>query len=162
LSALWARSLFRSDTFGWAGWRNQPAGTWGGIGFNSENGRLIAYSFSGTAQFDNPRSIPGNSPSMKPHFVHEAVETNSISRPSFRWDRFRMGDRRLHSSVDVVGVPLWFITLPFAVAPVRFGSRWLRHRCRERRRGLCPACLYNLTGNVSGRCPECGSPVGGE
>ena len=31
---------------------------------------------------------------------------------------------------------------------------WL---CRERRRhGLCSACGYNLTANVSGVCPECG------
>lgn len=24
---------------------------------------------------------------------------------------------------------------------------------------VCPQCGYNLTGNVSGRCPECGTPV---
>ncbi|MDB5304822.1 MAG: hypothetical protein JWM97_2371 [Phycisphaerales bacterium] len=26
--------------------------------------------------------------------------------------------------------------------------------------GLCPACGYDLTGNVSGTCPECGGKVG--
>lgn len=26
-------------------------------------------------------------------------------------------------------------------------------------RGTCRACGYDLTGNVSGRCPECGSPL---
>jgi hypothetical protein len=31
--------------------------------------------------------------------------------------------------------------------------RWLR-----RRRGLCPSCAYDLTGNTSGACPECGTP----
>ncbi|HKQ47230.1 MAG TPA: hypothetical protein VJZ71_04070 [Phycisphaerae bacterium] len=25
--------------------------------------------------------------------------------------------------------------------------------------GHCHSCGYNLTGNVSGRCPECGTPV---
>lgn len=25
--------------------------------------------------------------------------------------------------------------------------------------GLCPTCRYNLTGNTSGVCPECGSAV---
>lgn len=25
--------------------------------------------------------------------------------------------------------------------------------------GCCPACGYNLTGNVSGVCPECGKPI---
>jgi hypothetical protein len=27
--------------------------------------------------------------------------------------------------------------------------------------GFCRACGYNLTGNVSGRCPECGTPIKG-
>jgi len=27
------------------------------------------------------------------------------------------------------------------------------------RQGLCPSCLYNLTGNTSGRCPECGTTI---
>ena len=26
--------------------------------------------------------------------------------------------------------------------------------------GICPHCQYDLTGNVSGACPECGTPVG--
>jgi hypothetical protein len=26
--------------------------------------------------------------------------------------------------------------------------------------GQCPACGYDLTGNVSGTCPECGGKVG--
>jgi hypothetical protein len=25
--------------------------------------------------------------------------------------------------------------------------------------GYCVSCGYNLTGNVSGRCPECGEPI---
>lgn len=29
-------------------------------------------------------------------------------------------------------------------------------RYRRRKRGLCVNCGYNLTGNVSGICPECG------
>ena len=32
----------------------------------------------------------------------------------------------------------------------------LRARSR-RRRGLCINCAYDLTGNVSGVCPECGT-----
>ena len=26
--------------------------------------------------------------------------------------------------------------------------------------GLCPGCGYDLTGNTSGACPECGMPIG--
>jgi hypothetical protein len=38
---------------------------------------------------------------------------------------------------------------------------WTLWRASSRRRTepLCPVCDYNLTGNVSGICPECGTPV---
>ena len=38
------------------------------------------------------------------------------------------------------------------------GWRWWRGRVGMHRlhRNLCPHCGYNLTGNVSGVCPECG------
>lgn len=34
-----------------------------------------------------------------------------------------------------------------------------RRRAARLRAGLCPRCEYNLTGNISGRCPECGVAV---
>ena len=35
-------------------------------------------------------------------------------------------------------------------------GRWLRRRDALRAAGRCPTCGYDLTGNVSGVCPECG------
>lgn len=35
--------------------------------------------------------------------------------------------------------------------------RWQRRS--QRPSGRCPACRYNLTGNTSGTCPECGTPI---
>ena len=37
--------------------------------------------------------------------------------------------------------------------------RWMRwHEAAERAgQGRCPHCGYDLTGNVSGVCPECGT-----
>jgi hypothetical protein len=32
-------------------------------------------------------------------------------------------------------------------------------KTRRRRQGLCTECGYDLTGNVSGKCPECGVHV---
>ncbi len=44
--------------------------------------------------------------------------------------------------------------LACAVRAVGLRGRWpIAHR---RRCGLCVSCGYDLTGNVSGRCPECG------
>jgi len=36
-------------------------------------------------------------------------------------------------------------------------GKWIRNTTLQRwKRGLCPRCGYNMTGNISGRCPECG------
>jgi hypothetical protein len=50
----------------------------------------------------------------------------------------------------------------FALLP----GAWVLHRAYllERRRNhelsrFCPACGYNLTGNTSGVCPECGAAI---
>lgn len=58
---------------------------------------------------------------------------------------------RLIVSINLFGVVLLFGAYPclvFIRGPVR--------RFRRRRNGLCPQCGYNLRGNVSGRCLECG------
>lgn len=39
---------------------------------------------------------------------------------------------------------------------VRYRLRKLQGRAS---RGLCPTCTYNLTGNTSGICPECGTAI---
>lgn len=52
---------------------------------------------------------------------------------------------------------LWFVVFGAYPAVWLFGGPWRRYR--RRRRGLCLACGYDLTGNVSGVCPECGAKV---
>lgn len=53
-------------------------------------------------------------------------------------------------------VPCWatIAILGFYPTVAFIGCR--ARRWRRRRRGLCVKCGYNLTGNKSGRCPECG------
>lgn len=52
-------------------------------------------------------------------------------------------------------VPYWFITLALLMLPLR---RFVFPKTHKRT-GNCPTCNYSLTGNASGTCPECGSPV---
>ncbi|MBP7748089.1 MAG: hypothetical protein KA383_18400 [Phycisphaerae bacterium] len=52
-------------------------------------------------------------------------------------------------------IPLW-VTFVACAAPT--GLMWWRDRLR-RRPGFCERCGYDLTGNVSGRCPECGGLI---
>jgi hypothetical protein len=61
-----------------------------------------------------------------------------------------------------IGVPLWCIIVPIAIPTSLAWRRDLRIALVRRRRmkGLCVACGYNLTGNTSGRCPECGATSG--
>jgi hypothetical protein len=49
-------------------------------------------------------------------------------------------------------VPPW---MPFLASVVPTLILWWRD-LRPPRAGLCSYCGYNLTGNLSGRCPECG------
>lgn len=55
-------------------------------------------------------------------------------------------------------LPHWMtFGIPTLVLSGWWFARWIRGR--KRKIGYC-CCGYDLTGNVSGRCPECGSPIG--
>ena len=59
-------------------------------------------------------------------------------------------------------VPLWAVRtllLLFCLYPTIAFVRGPYRRHRRRKRGLCLTCGYNLTGNVSGVCPECGEKI---
>ncbi len=52
--------------------------------------------------------------------------------------------------------PLWLPVVLLAAYPALAFARSPRRRWRRRREGRCLACGYDLTGNTSGVCPECG------
>jgi hypothetical protein len=58
---------------------------------------------------------------------------------------------QVHDGAAVL--PYWLLLLPIALPTAVL---WWRDR-RRFPAGHCAKCGYNLTGNVSGRCPECGS-----
>ena len=56
--------------------------------------------------------------------------------------------------------PEWALAVAFALLPsLVLSKRALKFAQRRRRVGCCINCGYNLTGNVSGVCPECGKPI---
>ena len=58
----------------------------------------------------------------------------------------------------LLGAPLWVIAGTAALIPfIRF-ARWFGYFGGDGK-GICSSCGYNLTGNVSGVCPECGKPI---
>jgi hypothetical protein len=57
-----------------------------------------------------------------------------------------------------VRVPIWsLLVISGLLSALHALTLLIRHR--RRKRGVCPSCGYNLTGNTSGVCPECGTPT---
>lgn len=75
-----------------------------------------------------------------------------VDRPGFALIK---GGNMIYLHVSI-WVPLAITTLLATYPTIVFIHGSLRRR-RRRRKGLCAQCGYNLTGNVSGVCPECGS-----
>ena len=67
-----------------------------------------------------------------------------------------------HKTLDVMiagtltlGVALLVVTLVSGLVAIILQTR-LRHILQEAKGMLCPGCGYNLSGVISGLCPECG------
>ncbi|HEX4796978.1 MAG TPA: hypothetical protein VH370_24520 [Humisphaera sp.] len=75
---------------------------------------------------------------------------------------------RISSSSRPIGPPHWRVIFPAwpllliaAIPMVHLCVNLIRKR-RRRSHGLCGVCAYDLTGNQSGVCPECGTAVPGK
>lgn len=87
------------------------------------------------------------------HITHPGrglyFEANPGARPIiWRFDLKRFPQDQEY----LLAVPLWMLLLPLLALTV---SAWWIDRSRVRP-NQCRRCGYDLTGNVSGRCPECG------
>ncbi|MCH8146427.1 MAG: hypothetical protein IH987_00305 [Planctomycetes bacterium] len=64
------------------------------------------------------------------------------------------------TSILVIHAPILPILVILTAYPTFAFIRGPLRRYRRRKRGLCLRCGYNLEGNVSGVCPECGEEAG--
>ena len=55
--------------------------------------------------------------------------------------------------------PIWFPLALLSILPLLWGCRMMVSRLRQPREGLCVTCSYDLTGNTSRVCPECGIAI---
>ena len=103
---------------------------------------------------------------------HEGrVRSGPYTHPPPGWHRYRQAGARLEytcwipwvdhptDNVLALDVPLWMPFMLLAAYPTLAFIRGPLRRRRRRKRGECVACGYNLTGNVSGVCPECGAEI---
>ena len=63
------------------------------------------------------------------------------------------------TNVVSVVLPMWLVFTLFAAYPTVAFIRGPLRRWRRRREGSCVKCGYDLTGNVTGVCPECGTEI---
>ncbi|MGD2108888.1 MAG: hypothetical protein PVI86_05800 [Phycisphaerae bacterium] len=83
------------------------------------------------------------------------------SRRNIRIDRPGFAMTVDEYQVDIVmsiWIPLTLTILLAAYPTTAFLCGPFRH-WRRRRKGLCVKCGYDLRGNVTGRCPECGGLI---
>ncbi len=102
----------------------------------------------------SPKRLQGFS--IWPYFKVPPVEATAIHRLGLTLPKSHQ-----HFSVistppwtGTVEIPLW---IPFVLLAVPAALLWWRDR--KPPRGHCQRCGYNLTGNTSGTCPECGQPI---
>lgn len=103
-----------------------------------------------------PTWFPGGSPRQ----AHEwTVRNESISADKWRAQLPRFSRKySIHQNVlpDLdINLPIWPIVLVLAVPTLVL----VRRESRRARMNVCRMCDYDLTANVSGRCPECGTPL---
>ena len=61
--------------------------------------------------------------------------------------------------LTILSIRLWALLILFSVYPTIAFIRGPLRRYRRRRKGLCLKCGYDLTGNVTGVCSECGQDI---
>ena len=161
--ALWVRSYWSHDTLGC---RTVHIGTdsmdsWF-YGLNSSKGVLLV-AFNTKVHITDVRDVPNEREGT--HFVcfgNLPVDMHHLDSSDY-WHGFSC-DFSHHPGTNVsfdlaeIGFPLWLLVMLTAILPslraIRFVQRHRIHKLHH-----CLSCGYNLTGNVSGVCPECGTPV---
>jgi hypothetical protein len=110
-------------------------------------GYSVAYGRIGIIVDDGPSSAAG-------------VKFWQIAPEERRWD---LHGQVFHNPSAGTGTALWVIEIPlwmlFFVAALPTACLWWRDRRLPP--GHCQRCAYDLTGNTSGICPECGAVVPG-
>ena len=132
-------SLF--EPIGWGHWwKNEPPFGW--IGFQ--------FPYVGMMHVRVATSVDGGKPQYDIEFAGFQLRRNlgRIPKPGYP---VAVNVRRFE-----VAIPLYGPLVLFSAYPTIAFIRGPLRRYRRRRKGLCLRCGYDLTGNVTGVCSECG------
>ena len=149
--ALWVRSYWVSD---WVGRVNYTPG------IDSENHHVYLWTNRGTASLVGGGDPAENFSNVRWVRRRWGAGDGALGRDGPRWLRaIGIGwdhERRLETGETTWGAHVrlaWPASL-FGLTALLLAPR--RRATGRKREGLCPRCGYDLTGNVSGTCPECG------
>ena len=136
-AALGVRSFYRKDK----------------LEYVSEGGRLVMLiSTRGRLDVLHNAQWGGD-----PGFTHVRGSPGGLGLTDYSRRVLGFGAGGRADGTKFVNIPYWVIALLFSQPSMGAYLARLRRRRRRRTRGACRACGYDLTGNVSGVCPECGA-----
>jgi hypothetical protein len=115
-------------------------------------GMPIRYSLGPVNQGDIEGVVVGDATRMN----HANPVMTNVFPPSYPLPK--MGPLQ-YEVTKTLTVWLWGVAALLLIYPIAAFIRGPVRRWRRRRRGLCRHCGYDLTGNVSGVCPECGKTI---
>ena len=166
---LWVRSYWVAEGVRW--YRPDVAGArWAGDSIVSTKGRVL---ISGTrVEFTWPEYASQFAGSVTSGGVgglsYVAMEPYwYLRRDASVWERMGFGVEPYDGARSLVEVrreqfgayaPHWAFALATSALPAMW-LWWRRAGVRRLRRGLCPACGYDVRA-TPGRCPECGTSLG--
>jgi hypothetical protein len=144
LLVSWVRGYWRFDTV-------TAGSNYTGISVGSRRG--VLWLSIGPASFSQWRHLAYDSGVSS---ELEAAAWNYF-RANAEWDIFGV---YLVTSANqqhkLIAIPTLFLAFGFLVPP----AAWFFLTASQRRRAdSCVICSYNLSGNISGICPECGRPI---
>ncbi len=132
---IWGLSYVRAMSVDWRGSRSR---TWIASDYGS-----IHISHTG-----NQQMISSKRPTVR-------LYSQSWGREVFGWRGLYLFDFVVSGSSGHLLFPAWVPVCAFGFAGWLLARPSIRE-WRRRSAGLCGGCGYDLTGNTSGRCPECG------
>ncbi|MCP4250687.1 MAG: hypothetical protein GY778_26905 [bacterium] len=147
--ALWIVGYYRPL---WATFEDDERGT--GIRLHSSWGQLGVVTW--VENYRLPRSAHGEPGSR--YVFHLNHLGFCISQKE--WVEKGLFSKHLYGRrLTFILFPHWFVFLCFAAYPAAVLVRGPLRCWRRRRKGCCITCGYDVTGNMSGRCPECGRRI---
>lgn len=162
LACLWGWSYAEIDRL-WLRWDIQPSPTHSPLStlkvaqVEAEKGTLTLQYFGPTHDSSQPgieyeRVFPGNKKKLEDNLRRQYMGSAGAPGKFMGVEWYQVGNTWIWV------LPMWMLVVAFALLP----SAWAIGRVVRRVQptpGRCFNCGYNLTGNLSGVCPECGTAI---